>query len=76
MEIPRIKVYWKPDCKWCDKAKEHLYTKGMEFEAIQLGEDISIEYFKMINPQAKTAPAIFVDEIFIGGYTELKEMYP
>lgn len=71
-----IKVYWKPDCKYCEMAKDFLAAKGIDYIPIQLGADISVEYFKMVNPQVKTAPAIFVDEIFIGGFTELKERFP
>ena len=69
-----IKVYWQPACKFCDLAKNLLNSKGLSYEAIQLGEDMSKEYFKMINPAVEKVPAIFIDEQYIGGYTELKKM--
>jgi len=69
-----IKVYWRPDCKFCDLAKNLLNSKGLSYETVQLGEDMSKEYFKMINPGIEKVPAIFIDEKYIGGYTELKGM--
>lgn len=69
-----IVVYWKQDCKWCDKAKALLSKHGLDYSTIELGVDISIDYFKMVNPHVKTVPAIFVNSKYIGGYTELENM--
>lgn len=68
-----IKVYWKPNCKFCEMAKALLSKHNLDYQPVELGSDISIEYFKMVNPEVQTAPAIFVNERFIGGYTELKK---
>lgn len=68
----QIKVYWKQDCKFCEMAKALLSKHKLDYTPIELGADISIEYFKMINPEVQTAPAIFVNERFIGGFTELR----
>jgi glutaredoxin 3 len=69
-----ITVYWRPDCKFCDLAKNLLNSKGLSYETVQLGVDMSKEYFKMINPGIEKVPAIFIDEKYIGGYAELKGM--
>lgn len=69
-----IVVYWKQECKWCDKAKALLSKHGLPYSTLELGVDISVEYFKMINPQIKTAPAIFINGKYIGGYTDLEAM--
>jgi glutaredoxin len=70
-----IKIYWKPGCKYCELAKSFLFERKLDYKLIQLGEDISIEYFKLLNPGIKTVPAIFIDEIFIGGYKDLVKEY-
>lgn len=68
-----IKVYWKPDCKFCELAKRLLAQKGLDYTPIELGVDMSVEYFKMVNPGVDKVPAIFFDEIYIGGFDKLKE---
>ena len=68
-----IKVYWAPNCKYCEQAKALLAAKGIDYTPIELGVDMSKEYFKMVNPGIEKVPAIFVDEIYIGGFTELKD---
>lgn len=79
-----VKVYWKVDCKFCEMAKNLLLANRIEYTPIQLVEKLdemtgdretmSLDYFKMTNSGIKTVPAIFINEIFIGGYTELKEL--
>ena len=36
---PRLKVYWRPGCSSCPKAKEFLLENGVEFESINVLED-------------------------------------
>lgn len=72
--MKNIEIFWRPNCKFCEMAKNLLSSKGIDYTLKEIGVDISVEYFKMVNPNIKTVPAIFVDSIYIGGYTELKEM--
>lgn len=76
MNLGRVKLYWRsePHCKFCEMAKNLLSAEGIDYEDVNLGVDMSLEYFKMVNPEVKTVPAIFIDEIFIGGFTELREL--
>ena len=76
-------VYSKPACAQCDMAKNFLKSKGITYKEIELDvgqpkvlgktyEDVSA--FKAANPDAKSAPQIFVDGKRIGGFNELRQM--
>lgn len=53
-------IHTIPNCPWCLRAKALLDALNMEYEEIQ-GK----------HPDWPTAPAIVVDGILIGGFTEL-----
>ena len=78
-------VYSKPNCTFCDQAKSLLKAKGLEFREIHFdvgqpkvegAEYVNVAEFKAKNPEAKTAPQIFVEEgdalVHVGGFTELR----
>lgn len=78
-------VYSKPNCTFCDQAKSLLKTKELTFREIHFdvgqpkiegAEYVNVAEFKAKNPQAKTAPQIFVEEageqVYVGGFTELR----
>lgn len=78
-------VYTKPQCTFCDQAKALLKTKGLPYREIHFDvgqpkvdgvEYVNVAEFKAQNPQAKTAPQIFVEEaggqVLVGGFTELR----
>lgn len=68
-------IYSKPNCPYCIKAEGALNKAGIKVEKKILGEDIDIEEFKMILPNAKSVPQIYMynnlEEVYIGGYVEL-----
>lgn len=68
-------IYSKPNCPYCVKAEHALKKAGIEFNKKILGEDIDIEEFKTILPNAKSVPQIYMynnlEEVYIGGYVEL-----
>jgi glutaredoxin len=68
-------MYSKPNCQYCFKA-EHLLKKfDIEIEKKILGEDISVDDFKNILPEARSVPQIYLynnsEKRYIGGYVEL-----
>ena len=66
------KVYSKPDCPYCIKAKDLLNRKGIAHEVIEVGKDISSEEYRSMIPGWTTVPAIYDSwGVFIGGYQEL-----
>lgn len=61
-----------PACKYCEKAKELLDAKGIEYEFIDLtGRNTAIEVFKSLG---HTTVPLVIDRdsgVVIGGYDDL-----
>jgi len=66
-----ITVYGKHNCNWCVKAREVLNAYNMQYEYLNVGEDIGITEFLEMYPGTKTVPLIEVDGKKLGGYQEL-----
>jgi glutathione-dependent peroxiredoxin len=60
-----ISVFTRKGCPYCAKAKAALAAKGVEFEEIILGKDITSHSLRAI-AGATTVPQIFVDGEHIG----------
>lgn len=84
--MSKFYIYSKPNCTYCEQAKDLLAAKGLEYEEriIDLGQEyiegktyVSLDELKILVPQVKTVPQIFNTEMqLIGGFTELKlEIY-
>lgn len=65
-------IIWStPTCSFCVKAKAELTKRGIEYEERILGIDWTKEQLQEVVPNARTVPQIFLDDVYIGGYTEL-----
>lgn len=64
-------VWSTPTCSFCVRAKAELNKRGIEFEERILGIDWTKEQLQEMVPNARTVPQIFIDGIYVGGYTEL-----
>ena len=71
--IGAVEIYSKPDCPYCNKAKQLLRTVNIPFSEQVLLKDFTREYIMEKFPNAKTYPIIVVDGFHIGGYTQLVE---
>ncbi len=68
---PKVTVYSKDYCPYCDRAKDLLKRKGVQFEAIEL-QDHPGEFEKLKERTGlMTVPQIFIGETLIGGYTDM-----
>ena len=65
-------VWSKPMCPFCDKAKNLLKTKGIEYEERNIAQGWKIQDLLEAAPSAKTMPQIWLDDEHIGGYFELE----
>ena len=64
-------IYSKQPCPYCVRAKAFLKEKGIPFVEIDLSNNFDeIEALKK-RTNHMTMPQIFVDDMFVGGYTEL-----
>ena len=74
MSQPKVTVYSKDYCPYCDRAKALLKSKGVAFEAIEL-QDHPGEFEKLkARTGLMTVPQIFVGEKLIGGYSDMAEL--
>lgn len=65
-------IIWStPTCSFCKNAKAELTKRGIEYEERIIGVDWTKEQLLEVVPNARTVPQIFIDEIYVGGYTEL-----
>ena len=68
-----VVVYTKDNCSYCILAKQYLQIKGIHYEEVKLGTDITREEFMGIFPEVKTMPFIIIDGEKVGGYDKLQE---
>jgi glutaredoxin len=69
-------IYSKPSCPYCVKAKQLLQDRKIEFVEHTLGVDIQAdELFALFEGKGlerpRTAPQIFINNEYIGGYDQL-----
>ena len=74
------KVFTKPNCGYCVKAKALLDKLNIPFEEYKLstgmasgdGEVTIEQMFEMIGKQVRSMPQIMKGDTLIGGYTDLR----
>ena len=73
--MKKVVIYTGPICNYCSAAKHLLSKKKVQYEEIDIGEDIEKrqEMLKKSNG-AKTVPQIFIGEKHVGGDVELKAL--
>ena len=81
-----IEVYTKLGCKYCVELKEFMAATKLPYKEIEIVPEITaemvregkraytlVEEVKKLAPEAKTVPVVFVDGVWIGGWSELKK---
>ncbi|CAB3976501.1 glutaredoxin domain-containing protein [Candidatus Azoamicus ciliaticola] len=68
-----ILIYTTQTCTYCNLAKNLLKEKKLQFTEINIETDLNIFKELIKKTSHKTVPQIFINEKFIGGYTELYE---
>ena len=66
-------VWSKENCPYCLQAKALLESKGIEFEERNVSKEWTKEQLLEAVPAARTLPQIFLDDNYIGGFTELRK---
>jgi glutaredoxin len=67
-----IKIYGKPSCPFCQKAKDLAERKGLDYIYLTLDVNYTREDLMELVPNARTVPQIFVNETLIGGYNDFE----
>jgi glutaredoxin 3 len=66
-------VWSKDSCPYCVQAKQLLASRGIEYEERNIsGDSWTKQQLLESVPTARTLPQIFLDEEYVGGFTELR----
>jgi glutaredoxin 3 len=69
-----IKVYSKPNCQYCDMAKQLLESKGVAYESIDITQDTDARQM-LVDAGFRSVPQIYKGTTHIpGGYQGLAGM--
>jgi glutaredoxin 3 len=69
--MTRIRMYSTTWCGYCIRAKALLERRDLEYEEIVMDDDPAFRQKLLEMTGRWTVPQIFIDEVPIGGYTEL-----
>lgn len=70
--MPRVKIYTTRICYYCDRAKDLLRKKNVEFEEIDVSDDPEMRA-KLVEMTGgrRTVPQIWIGERHVGGFDDL-----
>lgn len=72
--MAKVIMYSKDPCPYCVNAKRLLTNKGVDFEVIDLTNNLE-EMNRLKNTlNWKTVPMILIDGKLIGGYSDMKAL--
>lgn len=69
--MTRIRMYSTTWCGYCIRAKALLDRRGLEYQEIVMDDDPAFRQKLLEMTGRWTVPQIFIDDVPIGGYTEL-----
>lgn len=72
MITDRVEIYGQPSCTYCTKAVELCEGNKIPYTYYTVKEDITLDEFKEMFPEARTVPQIRINGTHIGGYRELQ----
>lgn len=72
--IENVTLYISPRCSYCIMAKSLLNKYDVEYDVIDISESPALRQKLIDETQQKTVPIIFINDKFIGGYTQLLEL--
>ena len=71
-----VKIYTTRYCGFCHMAKKLLQDLNITFEEVSFDDNPELRSkISSENNNYRTVPMIFIDDRFIGGYTELATMH-
>jgi glutaredoxin 3 len=73
--VAKVEVYTTSYCPFCTRAKALLNRKGVEFDEIDVTDDLDLRE-KMVKRAGgrRTVPEIFINDRIVGGYDELRAL--
>lgn len=68
-------MYTTPYCPYCVSAKRLLQREGIPYEDHDVSRDYELRQRVAAEVSWRTVPMIFVDDAFVGGFTELDALH-
>ena len=68
----KIVIYTTRTCGYCYAAKRTLENEGLEYVEIDVSTNPTKRQWLIQMTGQRTVPQVFVDDVSIGGYTELR----
>lgn len=68
-------IWSRYDCPYCEQAKGLLSLKNYEIEERKLGDGYTKEELLEAVPTARSVPQIFIENNYIGGFSELQKYF-
>ena len=72
--MPHVKLYTRRWCGYCTAAEHLLVHKGIPYERIDTTGDHALRRWLADATGRSTVPQIFIDNVSIGGYDELRAL--
>lgn len=72
--MKNISVYTIDNCGYCDAAKTLLASLNLSYKEFNITNDDQARRDLILRTGHRTMPQIFIDDQFVGGYSELKEV--
>ena len=72
----KVKIYTRDNCAYCTNAKNLLVDKGYLYQEIKVENENTESVKESLKDKTNSYdyyPIIFVDNVFLGGYKELKD---
>ena len=74
--MARVKIFSTASCPFCVKAKQLLKKWDIPYEEAMIDTDAAARRaFSTATNDARTVPQIIIDDVCIGGFTELTELH-
>ncbi|MXR20542.1 FAD-dependent oxidoreductase [Halobacterium bonnevillei] len=72
---PRVEIYTKTNCPYCEKATDLFDEKGIDYETYNVtgDEDLFAEMKERANGR-ETAPEVFIDDELVGGWDDTHDL--
>lgn len=71
--MPKIDVYGKPNCPWCDRVKILLTANGYAFDYRDIMDSVTYDEFMERTGMARSVPQVIVGRTLIGGFDQTLE---
>ena len=71
--MKNIVIYTQDMCSSCTAAKEEFESREWKYTSHNIKHTDNYDNLKVLLPEVKTVPQIWIDDDYIGGYDELLE---